>query len=328
MNATNDVKLGLHILEVEITTRCNLNCEICYNRGQGIVDLPLEKIISLYEFAKQHNVQQFILSGGEACLHPDFSGLVDYLSNDSSGPEVVIQSNGLISEFDVESLRAFKLIHLSIEPEVTGIRHTVSEEIIATARKFNQDDIYTYLFATIHQGNINMIDQLVEMANANSIDIGFNLCIPIHGRTKLALTASQREFAIRKLFHLSKQGKILRFTSPFTALLKGTKSDSYIGNRGGCIAGIASCTILPTGDVVPCPFFRLKVGNIFDMDLKKIWFESDLLMQLRFRDKFDEPCGSCQYLSYCGGCRARSFQETGKLTGADPDCLPSLKQQR
>lgn len=42
--------------------------------------------------------------------------------------------------------------------------------------------------------------------------------------------------------------------------------------KGGCTAGIASCTILSNGDVIPCPFFRKVVGNVYDEELENIWF--------------------------------------------------------
>jgi radical SAM protein with 4Fe4S-binding SPASM domain len=316
--------LGLHILEVEITTRCNLNCQICYNRGHGIIDLPFSSIIRLVSFAKRYKIFRLVISGGEACLHPEFNRLARYFLRYQPEVKPVIQSNGLIGRYSPELLRGFGLVHLSIEPEETGVRETLPNQIVTTALRLKNAGIGAYLFATVHPGNLDKIDWLVDLANTNQLDIGFNLCVPVQHRNQLMLSNEQREWAIRKLFGLAQEGKILRFTSPFAAMLDQKHSDRYLGNRGGCTAGIAACSILPDGDVVPCPFFRLSVGNIFQKSLRQIWLGSDILAQIRARNQYDQPCGNCPYLSYCGGCRARAYSKTKSLYGADPDCLPQL----
>ena len=55
-----DVKLSMHLLELEITTRCNLNCLHCYNRGEGNIDLPLEQVIKYINFANDNEVNTLI----------------------------------------------------------------------------------------------------------------------------------------------------------------------------------------------------------------------------------------------------------------------------
>ena len=39
MKEISDVKLHMHLLEMEITNRCNLNCAHCYNRGETKEDM-------------------------------------------------------------------------------------------------------------------------------------------------------------------------------------------------------------------------------------------------------------------------------------------------
>ena len=41
----------------------------------------------------------------------------------------------------------------------------------------------------------------------------------------------------------------------------------------------------------------------------------------RSRKLFDEPCGNCEYLSYCGGCRKAAYERTSRLQGADVTCF-------
>ena len=104
-----DVKLWMHLLEIEITTRCNLNCKHCYNRENKDIDMPLDEIIYYLNFANKFDIKKVVISGGEACVHKDFSKLCDYLLENrkklSNVEKIMLQSNGLIGKFDLGRLK-------------------------------------------------------------------------------------------------------------------------------------------------------------------------------------------------------------------------------
>ncbi len=75
----------------------------------------------------------------------------------------------------------------------------------------------------------------------------------------------------------------------------------------GCIAGLSYCRIYPTGEVTPCPYLPVTLGNILDTGFKDIWFNSPVLKKLRDFDKLEGKCGVCGYRNACGGCRARAY---------------------
>ena len=81
----------------------------------------------------------------------------------------------------------------------------------------------------------------------------------------------------------------------------------------GLHAGIRYCRIYPTGDVTPCPYLPIKVGNIRENSFKEIWLNSDVLNDLRDLNKLKGKCGICEYKSVCGGCRARAYGLTSNL---------------
>lgn len=325
MTSTSDVKLGMHLLEVEITTRCNLDCRHCYNRNREVADMPVGQVLSLLKFAEEKGVSSFVVSGGEASLHPEFDWLAESLLEKKTAVRTVLQTNGIASVKSRNLLKAFKVIHISYEPDGSDVRRVVGEKLIEFALDLKGIGIYAYLFATIHQGNIDKIDAMVESANKAELNLGFNLCVPTHESPELALTPTQALQVSRKLYDLFLQKRILRFTSPLVSIVQDKKSDEYIGNRGGCTAGIAACSVTVDGDVIPCPFFREVVaGNIHQQSLEKIWFDSPVFKSLRDRSKFEEPCGSCSHLSFCGGCRKRAFNRSGNLMGGDPGCFVSL----
>lgn len=315
-----DAKLGMHILEIEITTRCNLRCIHCYNRNDKNLDLPLEKFIELYNFANKNNVWRFIVSGGEAILHPKFNEIVNFIRKNKHKFELVLQTNGLlINDNILEKIKIFDLIHISYDLS-EKLRKDGSKSL-NLAKKLKNRGIGCYLFSTICKTNFNLIDKMVKKANQTGVPIGFNTCVPVT-KFNSDFIMSKAEFVEteKKLFNLFLENKILRYSSPLIAVFDKNKEGFYQGIKGGCLAGIATCVISAKGELYPCPFFRISGGNVFDRSLKDLWLNSELLKQFRDRQKFEEPCGSCEFLSFCGGCRERAYLNSGKLTGNDPMC--------
>jgi radical SAM protein with 4Fe4S-binding SPASM domain len=69
----------------------------------------------------------------------------------------------------------------------------------------------------------------------------------------------------------------------------------------------------------------IPVGNIRHTTFDRIWKESVELNLLRDRDNFTGGCRSCEYMNYCGGCRARAYHYGSDYLGDDPGCSRSEK---
>lgn len=98
-----------------------------------------------------------------------------------------------------------------------------------------------------------------------------------------------------------------------------------LGVRGGadwssaCLAGRSYLRITPTGDVTPCPYMPLVVGNLRTTALADIWDDALPLRRLR-EDMPGGKCGTCDYRLTCGGCRARALATHGDLMAEDGKC--------
>jgi radical SAM protein with 4Fe4S-binding SPASM domain len=88
---------------------------------------------------------------------------------------------------------------------------------------------------------------------------------------------------------------------------------------GGCGAGRLYCGIEPNGDITPCVFLPIVVGNTKDGFLK-VWQKSEVLEKLRDRDAEGYACKSCEYRYVCGGCRARAYGYYSNILAHDPGC--------
>ena len=68
------------ILDVHVTTRCNLRCRHCYLKGlkaEDRRDMDLNLFADLLIDASLHGVKTFILSGGEPLYHRNVEEVLD-----------------------------------------------------------------------------------------------------------------------------------------------------------------------------------------------------------------------------------------------------------
>jgi len=112
-------------------------------------------------------------------------------------------------------------------------------------------------------------------------------------------------------------------TKPRDLLLK----QFWIHAPIGCHAGILYFSLRPNGDVYPCTFLPVKVGNIREQSLTHIWRNSKVLKELRQRNMLKGKCGECGYRETCGGCRGRAYACSGDFLETDPICLQDLMLQ-
>ena len=99
-----------------------------------------------------------------------------------------------------------------------------------------------------------------------------------------------------------------------------TQSDKMHGMTKGCLLGTGIIFISSRGDVRPCGYLPVTVGNVKNENIKDIWEKSEVLNDFRNPSGLKGKCGACEFKSICMGCRARAFGETGDYLGEEPFC--------
>ena len=112
-------------------------------------------------------------------------------------------------------------------------------------------------------------------------------------------------------------------TKPKDLLLK----EFWVHAPVGCHAGILYFSLRPNGDVYPCTFLPINVGNIRQKSLIDIWRNSPVLKELRDRTLLKGKCGECAYRETCGGCRGRAYACSGDHLETDPICAKDLMRE-
>jgi radical SAM protein with 4Fe4S-binding SPASM domain len=88
----------------------------------------------------------------------------------------------------------------------------------------------------------------------------------------------------------------------------------------GCSAGLTYAGLTASGDLLPCVPAPIKLGNLLEQSLEKIWVQNELLNHIRNRKAMKGSCKKCAYSGLCGGCRYTAYVAHGDWLGPDASC--------
>lgn len=274
------------------------------------------------------------ITGGEPLSHPFFYDFLEILKSHSSWLTFAVLTNGtLMTKEAAEKIAVFgplftqvsldggEEIHDRVRGDgsfnraVKGIRNLkkagIPVQISFTASKINFRE-FSRVAATARKlkGIKVWSDRFLPMGN------GLNLTNEVLGQNDL-----------REFFELMAKERQKRFLNYLTRTkISANRALQFIVNKTfpySCSAGKKLLALMPDGTVYPCRRLPLAAGNLKDQGLKKIYFESPVLLQMRekIRNK-PEGCKKCSYFIFCkGGARCMSFSVSGDWRKKDPFCL-------
>lgn len=342
-----------------ITKQCNLKCLHCYaNAGpfKHKDELTLKEKLNVVDQFNDAGVTMLSFSGGEPLISPDFWKVAEYAS--SKGIYTTIATNGtLLTKENVEKLKkiGIKYVEVSLdapEPKThdrfRGVEGAWQRTVDGIKNVVESGAFDTAIATTATKYNIGEIPQMIDLAIKLGVKkfIVFNFVPTGRGKDIIAqdLSPKERNDLLNYLYDRWQEKKIDIFsTSPtysqigIERVLAGTGKtyspthfasadygETGIGLAefiGGCGAGRLYASLEDNGDVGPCVFLPIKVGNIREQSFKDIWENSPVLRKLRNRDLYEENCRSCVFRNPCGGCRARAYGYFGNYLAPDPGCM-------
>lgn len=317
------------------TNQCNMYCDHCYRdagdrRHRELNTVEAKQLMDELVVA---GFKIMIFSGGEPLMRPDILELVKYAT--AVGLRPVFGTNGtLITRTLAEELQdagtmgmgisldsmdkqkhdTFRQYASAWDQAVRGMEHCRSAglpfQIHTTVMGWNDHELEAITdFAVSMGARAHHIFFMVPTGRAASIQ-------------ESATRAQEYEEIIRRI--LAKQQTVDIELKPtcapqFMRIAKEMGIETRF--RRGCLSGISYCIIGPEGDVQPCAYLDIPLGNVRDMAFSELWREHPVLKQLRSLS-YEGSCGRCEYNRICGGCRARAaFYHNGNIMAEEPWCL-------
>ena len=271
------------VMSWNVTRECNMKCSHCYiNATEKKLsnELSTQEGKDLMDQICQVSKPLLILSGGEPLLRPDIYELIRYGS--SKGLKMGLGSNGsLIDETVAAKLKAAGIATVSISldshipsqhDEFRGVAGSW-EKAVNACKVLRKNNVLVQINTTLTQQNYNQIDDIMSLAEEIGVE-NFHLffLVPTGRGAKLADISPQKyEDMITNTFAKVAKHKLNVRPScapQFMRIAKGMGLDMRQWVRG-CLAGLYYCRIYPNGDVTPCPYLPIKLGNVLEEELQR-----------------------------------------------------------
>ncbi len=314
------------IVAWETTAACNLSCHYCRACATPSPDpdeLSLEEALAFLDSIAPLQ-PMLILSGGEPLLRPDIFQIIRYAV--SLDLRVSLASNGtLISPHVAEKIAAYGVSRVSISLDGASAEKHDQSRGPGTFRKAlngmenlrgKVDFQVNFTVTKNNESEVSDIFDLAEKVGAKALHFFF--LVPTgRGQDEDQISPERQEELLMQIEKESARQIDVQVTcAPQYARL----AKPGIGRgKGGCLAGKNFVFVSRSGDVFPCGYFPLRVGNIRERNFVEIWENSPELLALRER-KLEGKCGRCSFARVCGGCRARAYAKTGNYLESDPSC--------
>ncbi|MTI81979.1 MAG: putative heme d1 biosynthesis radical SAM protein NirJ2 [Firmicutes bacterium] len=316
------------------TNACNMYCEHCYRDAGAKVDeeLDTEEGKALIEEIAKAGFKIMIFSGGEPLMRQDIFELVEHAR--SKGLRPVFGTNGTMITPDVaKRLKDAGALGMGISLDsVNAAQHDrfrktekAWEDAIQGMRNCREAGLPFQIHTTVVDWNYDEVEKITDLAVQEGAVAHHIFFLVPTGRAVNIEQESLRAEQYEKLLHriMKKQQEVDIELKPtcapqFMRIAKQMGMDLRFTK--GCLAGTSYCIISPKGDVQPCAYLDIPVGNVRETPFSEIWQDNEVFNRLR-NESLQGGCGTCRNNKICGGCRARAYYYHGDFMAEEPWCL-------
>jgi radical SAM protein with 4Fe4S-binding SPASM domain len=313
-------------LEIELASRCNLNCPYCY-AGKNLFrenELECEELFDAISQAKALGARKiFYVGAGEPTMDLKLRDVIHYVYK--LGLEHVLFTNATLinselAHFLYKHNVAVIVKHISMKEDLFDRLAGCHGAYASMQRglKYLREAGYPNsrhslgIEAVICIYNLEELPELWRWAR-NSKIIPYIECITCKGSAIDCKELFPRKEFVRQLFENLSQidkeefGISWKPCPPIAGFF--------------CKRHLYSCTLNSQGFIQPCVGIDIPVGNIRTEKLASIIRKSNVMRELsQIRTTIKGPCKTCEYHDNCYGCRGNAYNITGDYLASDPMC--------
>ena len=334
----------------EITRRCNLKCIHCRSSSEmevkGHPDFTTQEAFRIIDDIANYAQPVVVLSGGEPLLRNDVFEIARY--GTEKGLRMCLATNGVLVTDEVcKNIKesGIKMVSLSLDGADEAVHDNFRDQkgafagTLHAAELFRKHGIQFLINSSFTKRNQEEIPKVCKLAKEIGATAWYMFMIVPTGRGEEILneliSKEEYEDILKWHYQMEKEEKdmLVRPTCAphyYRIVLQQSKNEGKkferrslkfsTGGSKGCIAGQLIALIDVDGNVLPCSYFPKPAGNIRETSFKDIWEHSKLFKELRDFKKYRGKCGSCEYISVCGGCRARAYAIHDDYLQEEPFC--------
>ncbi len=340
----------------DYTYRCNLKCKHCYITAGGFhrPEMTLDERRKALDIMADAGVTIIAFSGGEPLMGPGIFEMIRRAAD--YGIYTAMATNATLITEQVANMlvkAGLQYAQISLDAPIPEIHDEFRgvpgawERTVRGIKNAKKAGLYVEISTTITKLNYHLVPKMLDLAKELNVDLFMHFNFIPTGRGKEILELDISPWEREKLLRLLAQKTLNKEVQAASTAPQYARVALQLGSQygktflaghfyryetesridplaefvGGCGAGRAYIALEPNGDIQPCVFMPIKVGNILQDDFEELWRTHRVFLELRDRELLKGPCGSCQYKYVCGGCRARAYAYFGDYLAPDPGCI-------
>ena len=317
---------------IELTRRCNLNCDHCYVDHHIKDQLSVAQLEKIFADMARAGVLLVTFTGGEVGLRKDLPEILAAARKHRFS--IKLNSTGtLFSNADIARLAALQVrqVNVSVYSDNAEVHDAVVRkkgsfaETLRAIRAMRANGITVKLQCPLMTSNASEIGAIIALARREGCTSAFDPVVaPMEdGRTDpcvLHLSAGQ-------IASVYAQGGVIEFMGEgggAEIIEEGFGEGAAICGAGRTLAFIDS-----RGDLYPCLAWRDRVGNVLENGFEQLWRNSPKFHAVRdFTSSDLHECKSCSNQKYCNYCPGLSHAERGEAALAAPSACNAAEGKR
>jgi heme b synthase len=295
------------------------------------------------------------MTGGEPLLRTDFFDLAGYAV--AAGLRAVVATNGSLITADVaREIAAVGIPRASVSIDGPSAReHDAFRKIpgafdasLKGIANLKAAGVSVQINTTLTKRNREQLAGMMKLAESIGADAFHVFLLVPTGRARdLAgeeMGPKEYEETLLEFYRLSRASKletkatcapqyyrIMRQQAKAEGVEVSEQTFGLNARTRGCLGGLSFVFVSHKGELQPCGYFDVQAGSVRETAFAELWEHAPLFKDLRNFSKLEDKCGKCDYLRFCGGCRARAYEQTGRYMSEEPYCAyepPALRRAR
>ncbi len=312
-----DVPTRVHL---DITYRCDLDCEHCYlDDKETWPEMKTADLKRVVDELADLGVMHLLWSGGEVFARPDFEDLLTHAAAKGFLSQVKTHGGNLTAE-RVAFLQAVGVVDVqvsvySLDDEVHDGVTRVPGSLARTLRGIQlckDAGLHVRVGIVAMPVNVDEIEDMLRYFQDMDVACGVGMRMyddhAASGATQ-PLKLSEEELIRVRMAHMRAMS-----LNPRDLAFNTMKTE---GRTCGAATELAYVT--PDGSVWPCVMFPMPLGNLHERSFGDIWRYSEGRKEVAaFQQSSRTDCHGCAASGACEFCKGEAFKQSGDFRVAPP----------
>ncbi len=291
-NNTFPKRKKLATLMLYVTDMCDSRCMHCYVwKKKPKVNMPKEKVIEILQSKIVTKNTLVGLEGGEFLLHPEAMEMLEWLSKNH--PNFDLLTNGLQPDRVIDAVQKYppKRLYISLDGNKETYKRMRGKDgfdkVMYLIEQTKNKAPVSLMFTLTPFNSYQDMEFVGEIAKLNNLDMRIGIY------NNMAFFDTNTDAHVYDDINQTRPNNIPGIAKEFPenydflALYHEWKNQNL---RLNCYSILDSLVILPNGDIPICQNLDVKIGNVYDEPLEKIFTKPETI---QLHKKYVKNCNQC-----------------------------------